>query len=88
MPEDGSLPGGGVIPHVIEWDGGVRPWDTIAETGCYLEELILTHPDPYWLKDALTSLGASCLNRVSVREGVLPALAAQIATPSGAIVTI
>lgn len=58
VPDDGHLSGGGVVPHIIEWDRGVRPWETMADPGCRLVELILTHPDPLWLREALVSLGA------------------------------
>ncbi len=88
VPDDGHLPGGGVVPHIIEWDSGVRPWETMTDPGCRLVELTLTHPDPLWLADALASLGAPRLERVSVRKGGIPSLTARIATPSGAIVTL
>jgi hypothetical protein len=87
VPEDGHLPGGGVVPTLIEWDGGVRPWESMADLGCKLEELILAAPDPAALRGTLATLCECGFSRVSVVEGAVPLLSARIKTPSG-IVTI
>ncbi len=88
VPEDGHLPGGGVIPHVIEWNGGVRPWQTMPDRGCRLEELTLTHPDPLWLNNALRSLGAASLSCVRVAGGAETVLSAKIRTPTGILAVL
>ncbi|NJM33783.1 MAG: VOC family protein [Rhodomicrobium sp.] len=85
VPEDGHLPGGGTIPHLIEWDGGLRPWEAMTDVGCRFEELILEHPDPDWLKSALASVCARGFAGVSVREGAEPGLSVRIATVTGSV---
>ena len=83
VPEDGHLPAGGVVPHLIEWDGGARPWEAMADLGCELEELTLAYPDPASLKDALKALCACGFSGISVVEGPEPALSAKIRTRTG-----
>ncbi len=85
VPEDGHLPGGGVIPHLIEWDGGVRPWENMAELGCELEELTLGSPDSVALKDALGTLCARPFSRISIAKAAEPVLSARIRTPTGSV---
>lgn len=85
VPSDGHLPGGGVIPHLIEWDGGAHPWEDMADFGCRLVELRLMHPDPDWLKQALATLCARGFGFVSITEANAPALSASISTPSGVV---
>jgi hypothetical protein len=49
VPEDGSLPWGGILPAAIQWeprpDGeSMHPCDRLPESGCELGELRLAHP--------------------------------------------
>jgi hypothetical protein len=88
IPADGHLPGGGVIPHLIEWDGGVRPWETMADFGCELEELTLAHPEPAWLDDALKSICAKGFEQISVEHGSNPALSVKVRRSDGTVVTL
>jgi hypothetical protein len=88
IPADGHLPGGGVIPHLIEWDGGMRPWEGMTDLGCRLEALVLAHPDPEWLKDALKSICAKGFDQVSVVKGEKPGLSAKIRRSDGELATI
>jgi hypothetical protein len=49
VPEDGSLPWGGVLPAAIQWEPGpdgvsMHPCDRLPESGCELGELRLAHP--------------------------------------------
>ena len=85
VPDDGHMPGGGTIPHVIEWDDGLRPWEQMADLGCSLAALTLADPDGDWLNDVLRSLGAEALPFVKALEGGPPRLSAKIVTPSGRI---
>jgi hypothetical protein len=85
VPDDGHLTGGGTIPHVIEWDKGLRPWESMADLGCSLASLTLADPDGDWLSDVLRSLGADTLPPVKVVEGGPPRLSAKIVTPSRGI---
>lgn len=88
VPADGHLPGGGVLPHLIEWDGGARPWEALPDQGFALDELTLTHPDPDWLAGALRTLCARGFSSVTVVAGDTPGLSARISTPAGDIVVI
>ena len=88
IPGDGHLPAGGVIPHLIEWDGGARPWENLADLGCALEELTLAHPDPDWLKAALRSLCPIGFSQISIASGPEPVLTARIRRPDGKLAVI
>jgi catechol 2,3-dioxygenase-like lactoylglutathione lyase family enzyme len=88
VPDDGHMPGGGTIPHIIEWDAGLRPWEQMADLGCSLAALTLADPDGDWLNEVLRSLGAEALPSVKVVEGGPPRLSAKIVTPSGRIASI
>ena len=49
VPDDGSLPWGGVLPAAIQWDPGpdgeaLHPCDRLPDSGCELESLRLAHP--------------------------------------------
>ena len=85
VPRNGALPQGGVIPHLIEWDGGVRPWESMADPGCGLRELTLAHPDPDFLRQALNTLCSRGFDFIAIEEGPAPRLSAEISTPSGIV---
>lgn len=49
VPDDGSLPWGGVLPAAIQWEPGpdgadLHPCDRLPASGCELLELRLAHP--------------------------------------------
>jgi hypothetical protein len=88
VPEDGRIPGEGVMPHVIEWDGGARPWERVADPGCRLEALVITHPRPETVTAGLRSLCSKGIDGVHVKQGPAPGLAARIITATGAVVTL
>jgi len=83
VPRDGRLPGGGVIPHMIEWDCGARPWEDMAEAGCDLERLVLAHPQPEWVAQTLKAVCSRGYDFVEVTAGETPSLSARIVTPGG-----
>ena len=37
VPKDGRRPGGGTLPTLIQWDGGLHPAEALPDTGCRLE---------------------------------------------------
>lgn len=88
IPEDGRIPGDGVLPHVIQWDGGARPWERMADTGCALNAFVITHPCPTGITAGLRSIGAEGIPGIVVEQGTAPALAARIVAPSGEVVTL
>ena len=88
VPEDGRLLGSGVIPHIIEWPPNVRPWETMADLGCRLEQLTLAHPDSEWMDSALRSLCPGGFVYVTTTRAAVPRLSARIRTATGVIVEI
>ncbi len=88
VPEDGRVPGEGVMPHVIEWDCGARPWERMADLGCRLEALIIAYPHPETVEAGLRSLCSKGIAGIHVKQGPAPALAARVFTPGGRVVTL
>ena len=54
---DGSLPGAGLIPHLIQWAGDGHPAESMVESGCTLVGLDGTHADPESVRKTIASLG-------------------------------
>jgi len=88
IPDDGRIPGDGLVPHVIQWDGNARPWERMAAFGWRLEALVLSHSNPEAVKAGLSSLGADSIAGVRVEEADAPGLTARIRTASGEIVDL
>ena len=65
IPEDGSLPAGGVLPSLIEWPEGVHPVASLAETDIRLDTIHLAHPDPAHVKTCLDRLGLASITSVT-----------------------
>ena len=57
IPPDGSLPGGGAFPTLVEWLTPEHPATRLEDQGCALRLLELFHPAPSALHELLTSLG-------------------------------
>jgi hypothetical protein len=87
VPADGNTPDGGTIPHLIQWDGGVRPWETMADLGCSLESLTLRCPDPVEFRGVLQSLGADVFDFIQIEQSTEPALSARIRI-GGSVVSV
>ncbi len=81
IPDDGSLPSGGVIPTLIQWDGS-DPVSTMPESGCKLIGLEATHPDPARVTRALERLGLA----LTVEYGTVPGLRATVSSPNGLVI--
>jgi hypothetical protein len=88
IPEDGSIPGDGLLPHVIQWDGGARPWERMADRGCSLETFVVTHPDPAMIGAKLRSIGADAVPGLRVEGGMRAGLSARIVTASGEVAVL
>lgn len=78
VPEDGRLPFDDGFPALIEWQGGLRPPDRLADPGCRLVRLEIAHPEAAALRAALPLAD----DRVAIVPGA-PALRATFATPHG-----
>ena len=65
IPDDGSLPAGGVLPSLIEWPEGMHPVASLAETDIHLDTIHLTHPDPAHIEACLDRLGLASIATVN-----------------------
>ena len=81
IPDDGHLPGDGLIPTLIQWDVPTHPTAVLEDRGCKLEGLSGTHPNPERIRAALASLGLE--GALELHEGLEPTLTARIRTPGG-----
>ncbi|MDQ6619886.1 MAG: VOC family protein [Pseudomonadota bacterium] len=83
IPDDGALPGKGLIPTLIQWDVPAHPADALPKSPVSLIELAGTHPDPNAVRGVLAKLGLERDLRVTYdRE---PKLAAMLRTPKGIV---
>lgn len=76
----GSLPGGGLVPFLIDWGGTPHPAASAA-TGCRLVALGAEHPEPERVRGMLRALDVA----LDVTHGAAPALIATIDTPGGRV---
>jgi len=85
IPDDGSLPGNGVVPTLIQWDVPLHPSATLPKSNISIAGLAAAHPDPAEIRGTLAVLGLDgILPTTYDRE---PRLAAMLRTPRG-IVTL
>lgn len=81
---DGSMPGGGIVPTLIQWQTERHPATTLPDSGCSLVRLEGFHPDAAAVSDALASLGlAGAIEIGPLGAQEQPYLVAHIQTPSG-----
>ncbi len=80
IPDDGHLPGDGLVPTLIQWDTP-NPSGTLDPKGLNLVRLEGEHPDANRINHSLASLGLEW--RVAVGER--PLLKAWLETPLGQI---
>ncbi len=84
VPRDGSLPGGGVFPTLIEWQTLQHPAARLKDQGCTLRFLGLFHPAQSSLRALLTSLAlADAAVAHEIQPGERPYLVAEIETRRG-----
>ncbi|EYB68449.1 hypothetical protein DEIPH_ctg023orf0038 [Deinococcus phoenicis] len=82
VPDDGRLPGGGVVPSLIAWHT-LPPPTRLPDVGVRLESLTLGTPDPDGLRSLLDRL--NFVGEVEVREAPQPELSALLVTPDGLV---
>ena len=81
---DGSLPGDGLTPHLIQWTGDSHPAEFMVESGCTLVGLDGTHADPASVRKPIALLGLEgTLTIHPLSEPQSPGLSARIETPAG-----
>lgn len=84
VPADGSLPGDGLVPTLIQWDVPFHPAGRLPDAGCRLMKLEGFHPQPERIRAALDSLGLGArLDVHSCAAGEPAQLVAYLRTPAG-----
>jgi hypothetical protein len=76
-----AMPTDGAIPFLIDWGATVRP-STVAPSAGRLTGLVIQHPEPGRVCNAMSALGAE----VQVAEGSEFRLSAEIATNNGPVI--
>jgi hypothetical protein len=76
VPADGSLPWGGAFPHLIQWDGGARPWEQMADRNVRLARLHIRHPDADRLASILSRLIVNIPPYATISNAERPGLGA------------
>ncbi len=80
VPNDGILPYDNLFPALIEWQGPAHPSAVLADAGCRLRRLVVTHPEARSLQADLAGL----LQDSRVVFDVGPSgLVAEVETPHG-----
>ncbi len=84
IPDDGFPIEGGLIPHLIQWDGSIHPCDQLPDQGCRLTWMEAAHPNPPKVQYLLGEFG---LEKSMVLSASPPysgmTLCAYIQTPAG-----
>ena len=83
IPDDGRLPGSGVAPTLIAWEGTAHPADALPDRRVRLATLAGAHPDPAGMRKALAALGLS--DALQVTYDGTPRLGAMLRTPAGPV---
>ena len=84
IPPDGSLPGGGAFPTLIEWKTPEHPAARLVDQGCALSLLQLFYPAPNVLREVLACLGlADARVAHETSPGTHPYVVAHIETRQG-----
>ena len=83
VPDDGSRPGAGVLPTLIQWDDARHPADDMPDAGVRVVALAAAHPEPGSVRAALAALGLS--DTLKVTFDAAPRLAAMLSTRRGTV---
>jgi hypothetical protein len=83
IPADGHLPGGGVLPTLIQWADQRHPADTLPAARVRLVALAGAHPEPAAIRAALAAL--SLADTLKVTFAATPRLAAMLQTVRGPV---
>jgi len=84
IPADGRLPGGGVLPTLIQWADERHPTDAMPDAGIRLVALAGAHPEPDAIRSTLAAL--SLADTLKVTFAVTPRVAAMLRTARGPVV--
>jgi len=84
--DDGSMPGDGLIPHLIQWGGRIHPTDKMKDAGCRLWRLDGAHIDAASVQRVVSSMGLDHLITLHPVSKQRPSgLLARIRTPAGMV---
>ncbi len=83
IQDDGSRPGKGVLPALIQWDVAAHPADALPASGVTLAQFAASHPEPAPIRAALATLGLADALHVTFDRDVR--LCAMLRTPRGIV---
>jgi hypothetical protein len=83
IPDDGTRPGRGLVPTLIQWDVAQHPADALPRTGITLAQLAASHFEPRPIRAALATLGLQDALTVTFDRDVR--LVAMLRTPRGVV---
>ena len=83
IPDDGHLPGDGLIPTLIEWSDAKHPAEALVDDHLSVVTMAGAHPEPASIRAALGNLGLA--EMLKVTYAVTPRLAAMLRTPRGTV---
>lgn len=82
--DDGQTPFDGLAPMMLDWGAGPKAAERLTPSGCRLSQVILEHPEPSGLADALTGLLDD--PRISIAQRDAPRVTAILQTPRGEVI--
>ncbi len=82
---DGARIGGGVLPHLIQWDSPTHPCERLPESDVALSALMLGVPEPAQLTSMLEALHFADPH-VQIGQSTATHLVAMLRTPRGSVV--
>jgi hypothetical protein len=83
VPDDGTRPGKGLVPALIQWDVPMHPADALPPSGISIAGFAGAHPDPAAIRDALATLDLRDTLPVTYDRDAR--LAAMLRTPRGIV---
>ncbi len=83
IPDDGSRPGAGVLPTLIQWEDARHPADDMPDAGVRIAALAAAHPEPASMRAVLGALGLS--ETLKVTFDAAARLAAMLSTRRGTV---
>jgi hypothetical protein len=81
IPDDGHLPGNGLVPTLIQWSGVQRPANVLEDVGIRIQAIAGAHPNPAEIRTALAALGLADVMPVTYAD--VPRVAAMLKTRRG-----
>jgi hypothetical protein len=83
IPQDGRLPGEGLLPTLIQWSDALHPADSLPDGGIRIVALAGAHPEPASIRAPLAALGLTA--NLPVTYNKTPRLAAMLRTTRGVV---